>query len=799
MPLLARPDKFPRWATVPTLDALSGQPNRLEPPDAKKDTGFHYREKPPRNWWNWLQGKNADWEAFLAEQKETLHGDLLPNSFRTAPTITTGPGLLVTVTSDTEVWFNGEAFEQPASAGIVLPALSTRYLYLDTDRVYKVTSSATTASAGDRLVLAQIITDGAGVANIDEFKRLSSRRTHKITVGPTDCDFTDLQSAVDHASLLAAQTAEPRVEVVIAGDVVIPSTVIIPSAVRLRGSALGTLQWSFVNAPALEFQSALASYSRIVDVTFQYTGGAPGGAHVAILVSSAITDVRLTRCQFIDVRRAILATAAAARWRVDGCLFQATTSDVATIIDTSTNCNGWIVEGNHFRGPSGVALLATAIDLGGSDRCLIHGNTFEGYNQQVKLDAACSAVIVAMNGMSGARREAIESFAPDSIIANNTIDGAQIGGGANDAAIRLYAAAVRSSVIENSVTNWSAGWAIVATAVELQIDENSCVLTAGSATVPAISGGISCVDTRCQINGNSIDLLTTAAAGGGKQRAYGIKAGVFADPVVGFSVNTTDLVICGNRIRNIGGDLAGGVAIDVGGRSVVQGNYTDNVYGLQLRISGPDTTVGGNMMVDYGKGDLVAPYVGASNPFLFTSTASRGVFVGNIARTPATTLVSGGYFETGCVDVILRDNQIQASAGFPLGPMPVNLGQQRFGNWEVSGQTVGNVTVDLTPVLTPLPVSSAFAVRALVRGEEAASTDVNAYELLGGITTDAGGLIVASTFLTAHSLEMTGPPAAVFVVVGGALVVRVTGEGGKTFNWHGLIELENQVANRFYQ
>lgn len=58
------PTKFPEWASVPAVDPISGQPNIVEPSEAKKDSGWNFKERPPRqdfNWWMNLVWKWIKW------------------------------------------------------------------------------------------------------------------------------------------------------------------------------------------------------------------------------------------------------------------------------------------------------------------------------------------------------------------------------------------------------------------------------------------------------------------------------------------------------------------------------------------------------------------------------------------------------------------------------------------------------------------------------------------------------------------------------------------------------------------
>ena len=50
----AEPSKLPEWASVPGVDPVSGESNIVEPSESKKDSGFDFKERPPRQDHNWL-------------------------------------------------------------------------------------------------------------------------------------------------------------------------------------------------------------------------------------------------------------------------------------------------------------------------------------------------------------------------------------------------------------------------------------------------------------------------------------------------------------------------------------------------------------------------------------------------------------------------------------------------------------------------------------------------------------------------------------------------------------------------
>lgn len=70
--MTSRPDKFPRWATNDVVDTTTGQNNVIEPPEARKDNGWAYQEKPPRNWVNWLWRTTHAWLEHLDVRTNAL-------------------------------------------------------------------------------------------------------------------------------------------------------------------------------------------------------------------------------------------------------------------------------------------------------------------------------------------------------------------------------------------------------------------------------------------------------------------------------------------------------------------------------------------------------------------------------------------------------------------------------------------------------------------------------------------------------------------------------------------------------
>lgn len=74
--MATRPDKFPDWAEDDVTSPISGQNNVVEPSAAKQAKGWDYREKPVRQFMNWLQRYYGRWIRYLDEGKLTTADNL---------------------------------------------------------------------------------------------------------------------------------------------------------------------------------------------------------------------------------------------------------------------------------------------------------------------------------------------------------------------------------------------------------------------------------------------------------------------------------------------------------------------------------------------------------------------------------------------------------------------------------------------------------------------------------------------------------------------------------------------------
>lgn len=64
---MAKPSVFPDFAMTDVIDPTSGQPNVVEPSDTKKNVGWVYNEKPPRQYFNWLARTTSLWIHYLSD------------------------------------------------------------------------------------------------------------------------------------------------------------------------------------------------------------------------------------------------------------------------------------------------------------------------------------------------------------------------------------------------------------------------------------------------------------------------------------------------------------------------------------------------------------------------------------------------------------------------------------------------------------------------------------------------------------------------------------------------------------
>lgn len=75
--MYTEPASKPRWTIIDTgwavsdndvVNSTSGENNVSEPPEAKKDLGWDFREYPPRQWDNWFKRLVSKWIPYLNQE-----------------------------------------------------------------------------------------------------------------------------------------------------------------------------------------------------------------------------------------------------------------------------------------------------------------------------------------------------------------------------------------------------------------------------------------------------------------------------------------------------------------------------------------------------------------------------------------------------------------------------------------------------------------------------------------------------------------------------------------------------------
>lgn len=62
---VAKPSKYPEWASTIYVDPITNAPNIVEPTDSHKATGWTAFEPPPRNYFNWYQNLAYQWIEYF--------------------------------------------------------------------------------------------------------------------------------------------------------------------------------------------------------------------------------------------------------------------------------------------------------------------------------------------------------------------------------------------------------------------------------------------------------------------------------------------------------------------------------------------------------------------------------------------------------------------------------------------------------------------------------------------------------------------------------------------------------------
>ena len=76
--VLQKPSNLPKWATEDKQDGIHGQWNVLVPPPEKQKIGYVYKEKPNRQYLNWLFRTIYDWIAYYNSKLDFSTKTLIP-------------------------------------------------------------------------------------------------------------------------------------------------------------------------------------------------------------------------------------------------------------------------------------------------------------------------------------------------------------------------------------------------------------------------------------------------------------------------------------------------------------------------------------------------------------------------------------------------------------------------------------------------------------------------------------------------------------------------------------------------
>lgn len=181
-----KPDKLPRWADVPTNNGPSSEPNVFEPTELKKDRGWDWDERPPREHFNWLHLKTYEWLDYHRDLWDNAGAVTLNFAIDEANT----SGLTLGLLSGTAARRQG-VFTVAANT-YALTASSTNQVYLD------LASQTIVATAGalptyNVLPLYTLVTDGSGITSTTDDR---TWLTHPAQLVQDPNNYLDLQDSL---------------------------------------------------------------------------------------------------------------------------------------------------------------------------------------------------------------------------------------------------------------------------------------------------------------------------------------------------------------------------------------------------------------------------------------------------------------------------------------------------------------------------------------------------------------------------------------------------------------------------
>lgn len=566
-----RPETFARWATVPGTHS-SGQANRVEPTEAKKDAGWDYQEFPPANWDNWITGVLADEGLYLDEKLTACASqERMAAGYVSGLTVTevSGPSNDASVSTGV-AWAGGERWDTVVTAFNNL-SNATHYVYVDTDGTVKESTTVATAFADGTVPIATVVVAAGDITSITHHRPRSKPARPYVTVGPAG-NFTDLAAAVAYAKGLQAATALDQVKVLVTGTVTVTAAITVDFPLHLVGNGSDAkVQWNF-DGSCFVLNNAAASRSTFEDVEFKYTGAAATASVAIDHTTGVVTRVLVSRCSFDpdgdDILVAIRSTAQTASWEIADCRFPGGANTIVTAIQ-STHASSTRFEIDRCKF---TAIGTLGVDAQDGSHFKVTGCTFANLLQAVSIAAAHSKV---------SQCQAVDCIG----VTNKGV---------------FHVTGEYSKVSDIDVYDWTTGWAIRATGVGTSIANDTCTTTEVENTC---QGGVYSSGAGAGVTHNVVSLARGQAAGDGCKDATGIYIG------------GTQTQLGSNRVFGVGrtGDL--GFGIDVDASSVVGiGNLVGNVRGVGIRINAKGVAVG----------CLVTGY-GTERAFQFTASADESI------------------------------------------------------------------------------------------------------------------------------------------------------------------------------
>jgi len=512
-------------------------------------------------------------------------------------------------------WLNGERITYTGGS-VTLTDATVNYVYMDTDKVLKTTTTLATAFEPPRLPLAKVTTAGGVVTASVDLRRFITRQNGKdlVTVGgENNYDFASLDAAVEWARATRTASTGERFPCVIEvrGDVVVDATIDIDFPIHIRGGAVSSGSFPGIKPP-------------VGSTAFNLQSGSQDSRFTGLRVSM---DVTTAGSGFLEtVATSILNV------EIDNCTFVG--GNGTPIIElNSGGVRQFQIHHNQFRGGVGAGscvggvggnasihdnLLVSDdtddwIHIGGAVGGSICNNDIRGGKNSVSLTS--EATVVKGNKCESPRGFCIKLTGAKCAVTDNYITDAQAAG--SDGVIHVTGA--DAFVEGNYLNGWLYGNGIYASGVRAFISANKLYAAADDSSLPP---GIQLADTALDsvVQNNYVDMSPGAGGGAGLGDTTGIDAGA----------DGSGCMVTGNTVLNCGQAANLGVGIIAGTSATVANNNVYNIQGNAYRFHGEVLIITGN------RGKLT----GGADVYLFDkNTAGDGpeacIVTGNYAWSPA--------------------------------------------------------------------------------------------------------------------------------------------------------------------